>query len=179
MIINNSTSGVTNFREGGSWVANASGGSVADASTTVAGKVEIADATESNAGDDSGATGAVTVMPPSQTARVIQDNKYTSFSDAEASDTYVITPVPAISAYAKFQSFTFTANTANTGAATLNVNGKGAKTIKKHHDQDLATGDIESGSVVEVVYDGEHNVITEVRSFKYGHSLDKYCPKFQ
>ena len=27
---------------------------------------------------------------------------------------------------------------------------------------------------VEVVYDTEHNTITEVRSFKYGHSLDKY-----
>ncbi|MEJ2113534.1 MAG: hypothetical protein P8X62_07560 [Flavobacteriaceae bacterium] len=30
---------------------------------------------------------------------------------------------------------------------------------------------------VEVVYDGEHNVITELRSFKYGHSLDRYAPK--
>jgi len=30
---------------------------------------------------------------------------------------------------------------------------------------------------VEVVYDGEHNVITEVRSFKYGQELDKYAPK--
>jgi len=27
---------------------------------------------------------------------------------------------------------------------------------------------------VEVLYDAEHNTITEVRSFKYGHSLDKY-----
>jgi hypothetical protein len=27
---------------------------------------------------------------------------------------------------------------------------------------------------VEVVYDAEHNTITEVRSFKYGHRLDKY-----
>ena len=27
---------------------------------------------------------------------------------------------------------------------------------------------------VEVVYDGEHNVVTEVRSFKSGKSLDKY-----
>jgi len=27
---------------------------------------------------------------------------------------------------------------------------------------------------VEVVYDGEHNEITEVRSFKSGYSLDKY-----
>ena len=31
---------------------------------------------------------------------------------------------------------------------------------------------------VEVVYDGEQNVITEVRSFKSGHSLDKYSQKF-
>jgi len=30
---------------------------------------------------------------------------------------------------------------------------------------------------VEVVYDGAQNVITEVRSFKYGHSLDKYSAK--
>jgi hypothetical protein len=30
---------------------------------------------------------------------------------------------------------------------------------------------------VEVVYDGEQNAITEVRSFKYGHSLDKYAPR--
>ena len=31
---------------------------------------------------------------------------------------------------------------------------------------------------VEVVYNAEHNVITEVRSFKYEHSLYKYAPKF-
>ena len=31
---------------------------------------------------------------------------------------------------------------------------------------------------VEVVYDQEHNTITEVRSFKSGHSLDKYSAKF-
>lgn len=31
---------------------------------------------------------------------------------------------------------------------------------------------------VEVVYNAEHNTITEVRSFKSGHSLDKYSAKF-
>ena len=30
---------------------------------------------------------------------------------------------------------------------------------------------------VEVVYDAEHNTITEVRPFKYGQSLDKYSTK--
>ncbi len=48
----------------------------------------------------------------------------------------------------------FKANTANTGAATLAVNGLTAKTIKKLHDQDLETGDIESGQIVVVIYDG-------------------------
>ena len=31
---------------------------------------------------------------------------------------------------------------------------------------------------VEVVYDANHNTITEVRSFKSGLSLDKYSAKF-
>ena len=32
---------------------------------------------------------------------------------------------------------------------------------------------------VEVVYDAEHNTITEIRSFKTGHLLDKYAVKFE
>lgn len=52
----------------------------------------------------------------------------------------------------------FQANHANTGAATLNVTPSGAsaigtKAIKKANDQDLASGDIESGQVVLVCYD--------------------------
>lgn len=31
---------------------------------------------------------------------------------------------------------------------------------------------------IEVVYDAEHNTITEVKSFKYGNSLDRYAGKF-
>lgn len=150
----NTTTGQMNWYEGGTWVANAAGGTVADASTTVAGKVEIADSTESNAGDDSGATGAPTVMPPSQTARVIQDAKYIFAADAGASDDYAITITPAPTAYATGQGFYFSANTANTGAATLNVNSLGAKTIKKYHNEDLATNDIESGGIYHVIYDG-------------------------
>lgn len=84
----------------------------------------------------------------------IQNATYTYAPDAQASDSYAITLDPAPSAYAIGQSFTFKANTANTGSASLNVNGLGAKTLKKLTDQDLVTGDIEAGSIVEVVYDG-------------------------
>lgn len=84
----------------------------------------------------------------------IQAASYTYAADAEANDSYAITLDPAISAYAAGQEFVFKANTANTGAASLDVNGVGAVTIKKNTDQDLATGDIEAGSIVKVVYDG-------------------------
>lgn len=77
-------------------------------------------------------------------------------ADAEANDTYVITlsPVPA-SLYTGMV-IHFKANTANTGEATLNVNGKGAKIIKKLKDQTLATGDIEAGQIITVIYDGTY-----------------------
>lgn len=91
---------------------------------------------------------------PGINASEIQNSTHTFASDAGASDAYAIILSPAISEYIAGQRFTFKANTANTGAASLNVNSLGAITIKKSHDQDLATGDIEAGSIVEVVYDG-------------------------
>ncbi len=69
-------------------------------------------------------------------------------------DTYAITLTPAPTAYANYQIFRFKPDTANTGAATLNVNGLGAKTIKKNVSSDLETGDILANQIVEVVYDG-------------------------
>lgn len=75
-------------------------------------------------------------------------------ADGEASDTYVITLSPVPAAYYAGMVLHFMANTANTGACTLNVNSLGAKTIKKQNDQDTETGDIEAGQIVTVVYDG-------------------------
>ncbi len=84
----------------------------------------------------------------------LQDGAEVFGVDAGSDDTYVITLSPVPAALQAGQVFHFDANTANTGAATLNVNGLGAKTIKKLHDQDLATGDIEAGQHVTVIYDG-------------------------
>lgn len=75
-------------------------------------------------------------------------------SDAGSTDTYAATLSPVPAAYVTGQAYRFKANTANTGAATINFNTLGAKTIKKLHDQDLADGDIESGQWVDLVYDG-------------------------
>ena len=72
-------------------------------------------------------------------------------ASSAGTDTYAITITPTV-AYTNGIRFRFKTDVANTGAATLNVNGLGAITIKKAHDQDLATGDIEANQIVEVVY---------------------------
>lgn len=75
-------------------------------------------------------------------------------ADSVGTDSYAITLSPALAAYAVGQSFFFAAGTANTGAATLNINGLGAKTIKKDYNADLNDGDIVQNQIMHVVYDG-------------------------
>lgn len=78
-------------------------------------------------------------------------NEYAA--DSVGSDSYAIT-VSGISAYVAGQTYKFKAGTANTGACTLNVNGLGAKTIKKDVSSDLVTGDILANQIIVVTYDG-------------------------
>ena len=81
-------------------------------------------------------------------------------TDTGTANTYVIALSPAITAYAAGQEITFKAGAASTTASTLNVNTLGAKALKKLHDQDIASGDIESGSIVTAVYDGTNFQVT-------------------
>lgn len=71
-----------------------------------------------------------------------------------AANTYAITLSPAPGAYVAGQAFRFLTHEGNTGACTLNVNGLGAKAITKNGATALASGDISSGEVIDVVYDG-------------------------
>lgn len=84
----------------------------------------------------------------------LQNNSYGFAADSGGSDAYAITLAPAITAYTTGMVIFFKANTANTGAATLNANGLGAKTIKKRGTVDLTDNDIIAGQFVAVQYDG-------------------------
>ena len=75
-------------------------------------------------------------------------------ADAGSTDTYAITLSPVPAAYTTGMVVRFKANTVNTGAATLNVNSLGAKTIVKHLNLTLANSDIKANQLVEVIYDG-------------------------
>jgi hypothetical protein len=84
----------------------------------------------------------------------IQSAKYNTCSDAGSTDSYACSLSPAIISYTTGQVVWFKAATANTGAATLALNGLTAKTIKKNKDVDLADNDIKAGQWVAAQYDG-------------------------
>lgn len=75
-------------------------------------------------------------------------------TSVSGTDTITASALPTPSAYAAGQTFRFVAAGANTGAATLNVSSLGAKSITKDGTTALVAGDIPSGAVVEVTYDG-------------------------
>lgn len=75
-------------------------------------------------------------------------------ADTGTTNTFVVTlsPVPAALVAGLVVNF-LAANTVS-GTATLNVNGLGAKTIKKFFNSNLVAGDINAGQIVQVEYDG-------------------------
>ncbi len=75
-------------------------------------------------------------------------------TDAELSDAYIVVLSPVPSNYSDGFTVMFKANTANTGACSINVNSLGVKSLKVFHDQDPPDNYIEIGSIVIAVYDG-------------------------
>jgi len=79
---------------------------------------------------------------------------YNYFVDSGSADTIVITPTTALTAYTAGNYFFIKVAATNTGATTINVNGLGAKTLKKNANSDLSAGDILAGQIILVDYDG-------------------------
>lgn len=80
-------------------------------------------------------------------------------ADAGSTDDYVITLSPAPAAYTTGMIVYFKAATANTGAASLNVNALGVKTIVKRVNTTLADNDILANMFCAVIYDGTNFVL--------------------
>jgi hypothetical protein len=82
----------------------------------------------------------------------VQDGSYVYAATSTGNDTYVITLSPAVAAYTNGQKFRFKVDVANTGPATLNVNGLGAISIVRGISTALTTGDIVANQIIEVIY---------------------------
>jgi hypothetical protein len=84
----------------------------------------------------------------------VQDGSFTLLGSVSGTNTITGSTSPSIAAYAEGQRFNFTTAGANTGAATLNVNSVGAKAITKSGTGALLAGDLASGALITVEYDG-------------------------
>jgi hypothetical protein len=84
----------------------------------------------------------------------VQAGAFSWLSSVTGADTITAGVSPTPSAYAAGQTFRFVSVGANTGAVTLNISSLGAKSITKNGATALVAGDIPSGAVVTVVYDG-------------------------
>ena len=88
----------------------------------------------------------------------------TNYSDTDAlltakattgsANAYVLTTTLSLAAYVTGQSFLIIPNFTNSGAATINVDTLGAKNIKKNGATALVSGDLVSGTIYRIAYDG-------------------------
>lgn len=133
--------------------ANAFGGFTANRAliSDSVGKADTSSTTSTEIAYVSGVTSAIQTQLDS---KINQSGSQIYAADSGSTDTYVITLNPAPSSYTVGMVINFKANTANTGPATLNVNGLGAIPIVKNHDEALINGNIEAGQIVTVIYDG-------------------------
>ncbi len=136
---------------------------VANDLTTTAFAEAIYDGTQwelQNPQTNSGGGGAVSSvygLTGAVNPKADQQDAVTFAADAGSTDTYVATLSPAITAYVTGTHYRFKANTANTGAASINFNSLGAKTIVKAAGgitTALVDNDIRAGQWIDVVYDG-------------------------
>ncbi len=69
-------------------------------------------------------------------------------------DVITLTASPAITAYVAGQAFRFIASGANTTNVTVAVSGLAAKAITKNGTTALVAGDLPSGAIITIIYDG-------------------------
>ncbi len=77
-----------------------------------------------------------------------------------STNAYVLTYSPAITAYTSGMEISFQPNAANTGAATVNVNGLGAKALTRGGVA-LENGVLSSGGYVRAIYNGTNFVVVD------------------
>ena len=98
--------------------------------------------------------GNATVRTNYASAADVQDGSLTYLTSVSGTNTITATGPVGMAAYAAGQVFRFISAGANTGATTININTIGAKSIVKLNGSALVSGDIPSGAILSVAYDG-------------------------
>lgn len=99
--------------------------------------------------------GAATARTDAASLATIQDGTGVYIATVGGTaDVITLTASPAITSYVTGQKFSFIASGANTTNVTVAINGLTAKAITKNGSTALIAGDIPSGAMIEIEYDG-------------------------
>jgi hypothetical protein len=115
-------------------------------------------------------------------ASPIQNSSYVYIADSGAVNAYAATLAPAVASYvAGLQVFIKIANTNTSTTTTLNVNSLGTKSIKLTNGSNINIGDLLSGMVARLIYDGTNFQLINPASYasqqgvqnsSYNYSVD-------
>ena len=95
----------------------------------------------------------------------LQGGTTSTYITAAGADTITGTVTPTLTAYATGQQFSFVAAGTNTTAVTLNIDGVGVKAVTRAGTTALAAGDILTGQVAIVEYDGTQFQLLDPNAF--------------
>ena len=95
------------------------------------------------------------------------DALLTPIATTGSANAYVLTTGLSLAAYVTNQSFWIKPNFAPTGAATINVDGLGAKDLRKNGTTALASGDLATDQYYRITYNGTQFQVTGVLSGVY------------
>lgn len=95
----------------------------------------------------------------------LQGGSTSTYITAAGADTITGTVSPTLTAYTTGQQFSFIAAGTNTTAVTLNIDGVGVKAVTRAGTTALAAGDILTGQVALVEYDGTQFQLLDPNAF--------------
>jgi len=95
----------------------------------------------------------------------LQGGSTSTYITAAGADTITGTVTPTLTAYTTGQQFSFVAAGTNTTAVTLNIDGVGVKAVTRAGTTALAAGDILTGQVALVEYDGTQFQLLDPNAF--------------
>jgi len=100
------------------------------------------------------------------------DALFATIATTGSANAYVLSTGLSLAAYVTGQTFRIRPNFTNTGAATINVDGLGARNLTKRGATALAAGDLTSGRVYTITNDGTQFQVMEHVALDVAQPLD-------
>ena len=113
-----------------------------------------------SASDDAARKAEVDAVQTNLTNHIADYVRQPGYAVATGSaNAYAVTLNPAPTAYTEGMAVAVKINVDNTGASTINVNGLGAKAIKKPNGNDVSAGNLKAGSIYTLRYNGTNFIL--------------------